>query len=369
MSQTSRFALLLDLAKEPSSDKRRDLLREVTDLFFESDDARGARERVLFDEVLRAVAQNVEEGVLAELSHRFADAPNAPEGLIRDLAGREISVAEAVLRRSSVLSEQDLLTIIEQRGQEHVRAVASRKDVSETLSAAIVKKGDDITVDVLMRNQGARLDRETMETVVDRARASAVLHDAVVLRPDLPMDLLNEMYFVVEQRLRTKILSRNASVSPEELDAALAKSRTNVQHAIETATEENKAARKFIFEKKARGELSAAMLIGLYRDRRMNEFLHGLGEMTGVDFETARRIIVGGDLDALATICKAAGIERPLFVTLAVLACGGSNAMARAEEFGRLYVQVPIEAAQRALRFMKVRRGAGDVAESAAVRR
>jgi hypothetical protein len=61
-------------------------------------------------------------------------------------------------------------------------------------------------------------------------------------------------------------------------------------------------------------------------------------------------------------ICRAAGIERPLFVTLAVLSCGGDEAMSRAEEFGRMYNNVPIEAAQRAMRFFKVRKGAAQAA-------
>ena len=45
-------------------------------------------------------------------------------------------------------------------------------------------------------------------------------------------------------------------------------------------------------------------------------------------------------------------------MTLAVLACGGENAMSKAEEFGKLYNNVPIEAAQRAMRFLKVRKNA-----------
>ena len=50
------------------------------------------------------------------------------------------------------------------------------------------------------------------------------------------------------------------------------------------------------------------------------------------------------DIDGLAMICRASDIERPLFVTLAVLACGGEEAMGRAEEFGKLYNAVPVEA-------------------------
>ena len=83
-----------------------------------------------------------------------------------------------------------------------------------------------------------------------------------------------------------------------------------------------------------------------------------LGEIVGLDYATTHGIVSRGDMEALAMICRAANIERPLFVTLAVLAGGGQDAMNQAEHFGRLYTAVPVEAAQRAMRFFKVRKTA-----------
>jgi hypothetical protein len=57
-------------------------------------------------------------------------------------------------------------------------------------------------------------------------------------------------------------------------------------------------------------------------------------------------------------ICRAANIERALFVTIATMTCGGDGAMAKAEEYGRMYNAVPVEAAQRAIRFFRVRKAA-----------
>ena len=76
----SRFAKLIDLARTPDSEVRRDLLREVTDLFFETSGSRNDRESQLFDEVLQLVAAEMQDGVLAELSEVFANADDAPVG-------------------------------------------------------------------------------------------------------------------------------------------------------------------------------------------------------------------------------------------------------------------------------------------------
>lgn len=357
MSQP-RFAKLIDLARTTDSDKRRDLLREVTELFFETSGSRSDRESALFDDVLQLVAAEMQEGVLAELAERFAGAADAPVGLMRDLANHSFEVAGPVLRQSTALDEQTLLQIVNYQSQQHIRAVAQRDDVSEKLSDAIVRFGDDNALDALMRNERAAVSRTSMEAAVDRARRNAILHEAVVTRRDLPLDLLNEMYFVVESRLRDQILERNASVDAATLDAALSRTRERLNRTVGDLSAEARNAMAFIQSKKNTGELNARLLVSLYREAKRMHFLYGLAEITHLDHETVAGILERQDIDALAMICRASNIERPLFVTLAVLTCGGEAAMDKAEEFGRLYNSVPIEAAQRAMRFLKVRKAA-----------
>jgi hypothetical protein len=76
---------LIDLAKEPSSEKRRVLLREVTDLFFANPERRGG-ELTLFDDVLTQLAGEMEEAVRVELAVRLAPTQSPPFKLVRILA-------------------------------------------------------------------------------------------------------------------------------------------------------------------------------------------------------------------------------------------------------------------------------------------
>lgn len=354
----ARFAKLVDLARTTDSEKRRELLREVTDLFFETSASRSERETALFGDVLKLVASEMHEDVLVQLSETFADALNAPAGLMEDLANRSFNVAAPVLRRNKSLSEAVLLHVVNNQSQQHIKAVAQRESVSESLSDAIVQRGDDHALDALIRNAGARISRTSMETAVDRARRNSMLHEGVVCRSDMPLDLLNEMYFAVEAQLRDQILARNATVDPATLDAALSKARARISKAAGDLSVEAKNAMAFIQSKKTSGELSARMLVSLYREAKQMHFLYGLAELTQVDPQTVSDLIERKDLDGIAMICRAANIDRPLFVTLAVLIGGGDDAMKRAEEFGKMYNSVPIDAAQRALRFFKVRKGA-----------
>ncbi|MEJ0060466.1 MAG: DUF2336 domain-containing protein [Terricaulis sp.] len=135
----SRFAKLVELARAPDSGQRRELLREVTDLFFESSGHRSERESALFDDVLKMVAAEMQEGVLAELAEIFAKADDAPVGLMRDLANHSFEIAGTVLRQSKALDDQTLLQIVNYQSQSHIQAVAQRPIVSELVSEAIVR--------------------------------------------------------------------------------------------------------------------------------------------------------------------------------------------------------------------------------------
>jgi len=359
-----RFAKLLQLAKEPSSERRRELLRDVTDLFFCRDaEAHSARENALFDEILCSLAVEMPPSVLAEVADRFADSPAAPGNLIRRLAFDEsIEVAQPVISRSAVLSDEDLVQIIHARSQEHIKAVAERASVSSEVSDAIVDKGDDKALDTLVRNVGARLSRRALEKVVDRAHENPALHHGVVHRRDMPLDLLNELYFTVEKRLRQAILKRNSDVDPVELDRALGRARQRLRATAERNNARLAEVQATIRAMRAAGELNGKTLLAMHREGKQDHFLCGLGELTGLDYDTVRLIMDKRDLDGLAMICRASEIERPQFVSLACLCDGGPDGMRRAEEYGRLYAAVPVEAAQRAIRFYRVRKASGEQA-------
>ena len=107
------------------------------------------------------------------------------------------------------------------------------------------------------------------------------------------------------------------------------------------------------------------LVIDGHPDPHGEHFVHGLAEITHLDANTVGDLVERRDIDGLAMICRSANIERPLFVTLAVMIGGGDDAMAHAEQYGKMYNSVPVDAAQRAMRFLKVRRAATDQSDAA----
>ena len=358
MAVTSKLHKLTELAKEKSSERRRALLREVTDLFFDSPPKAGGGEMRQFDAVMQTLASQTAQDAREELSRRFAGAPLAPKGLVMQLARDAIEVAGPILSQSGVLTEDDLVTIVHERGQEHMRAIAERDTVPERVSHAIVERGDDATVAGLVDNPGARLSRQTFETVSRRAEDSEILQGPLVNREDTPADLLNDLMMVVESTLRDKIMERFDRLEPGVLEAALTASHQRLESRL--AEDRDVAeARKFIQARKVRKELDGALLVRLLREQKKVHFCVGFAELTGVDYAAARRALEHESPDGLALICKAAGVEKALFVTIAVLRDGASgDAFNDAREIGKVYEALTLDDANRALRFWKMRNNA-----------
>jgi len=359
MSSATRLTKLLDLAQEPSSDKRRELLREVTDVFFENPAAYSDRENAYFGEIIGHVAFALEEQVRRTLAERFADVPEAPHDLIVKFANDAIAVARPVLTRSRGLRESDMRAIAERHGQDHLRAIASRPNVPATVTDAIVQRGDDATLVTLVSNSTAAISRGAMETLVQRAERNEQLHQPMVQRADVPADLLNEMFFFVSAKLRNYILERNAAIDEKTLDAALDTARAQVAIPSESQDPAAQRAREAIDRAERNRELSEAYLVRLLRQKQVAEFLEGFARLTGLDVRTARRILGDSSAEGLAIACKAARFDRATFSTIVLLADTAQARKVEATyELLAMYDKVPVEAAQRTMRFWKVRREA-----------
>lgn len=362
----TNFALLLDLAKETSSEKRRELLRQITDVFLADPPERSDRESLLFDEIVGAVAADLETQVRVELSHRVAQSNVIVTRTARRLAMDVIEVAAPVLESSKSLSEADILEVIDSQSQDHMAAVARRAGIGVNVSSALVAKGEDRVVASLLENRTARMDRETYEKVADRAQTNPVLHAPFVRNAQAPLDLLNKVYLKVENDLRREIMRKFHGVSPAELEAALEASRNHLSSAYGALPGDFQGARDHVAALDKKGQLKPPMLVQLLRENRRTAFLVAFSQLVDVEFDLSRRLVDNKDVDALAMLCRGAGFDRGLFVTICLLVAGDGTGIGKADQFGKLYEQVPVAAAQRALRFWKVRSKSNGAAGQAA---
>jgi uncharacterized protein (DUF2336 family) len=360
MRETQRsLSDLIDLAQKSSSENRRQLLREVTDLFLEAPEAHSDTEQEHFGSIMGQIARDVEMALRRDLAEKLATVPGAPKSLIVQLANDEIDVARPILMQSAGLGDRELLAVVHGKGQEHLAAIAARKAVSTVVTGALVKRADDAVLEQLVANQGAAFSREAMEQVVARAEGNERLHAPVLGRKDLPPDLMQDMFFFVSSQLKAFILKRSQEMDPGELDRALAGAERRAARRLRQVQTPESAAERFVAEKESKRELNEMLLTSLLRERRMPEFKACFARLTGIDARTVRHILGDKGHEGLAIAARAARFDRSTFSTIILLTDPeAQHAPGEVQKSLALYDKIPVETAQRIIRFWKVRRQA-----------
>ena len=358
---TSQFHRLIDLAKEPSSEKRRELLRQVTDIFLDKAPSYSDAEREHFGAILGRVSTEMDIAVRRQLAKQFANVPSAPHGLIQQLANDEFSVAKDVLLKSTVLSDADLIAIAHSQGQEKLEAIAGRHSVSEAVSEAIVENGNDHVVVKLVANAGAAVSRATLRRVVERSEANEALQAPLAGRADLPPDMLQDMFMFVSSELRAKITQRLDSLPAAVVEKAFNDAAQSFSKEVRQQKDLDRRAMVYIREMARRKELNEALLHQLLRGNQTVEFIHAFANLADVDVKTVRRIVDTRNTEGVAIMCKAARFDRSTFSAIVFfLDKSAQRSVQGANDLVALYDKVTPESAQRVMRFWRVRKDSVD---------
>ena len=146
-------------------------------------------------------------------------------------------------------------------------------------------------------------------------------------------------------------------MDPVLLESALAAGRTRVATEDGALPPDYGECLAYVEELHAAQQLTPTMLARFLRSGSRTSFLIALARLADVDFHTASQIVEKRELDALAVICKAANLDRALFLTFAVVILGSEdNAMGKAHGYAKLYAELQRDAAMRTLRFWRMRR-------------
>jgi uncharacterized protein (DUF2336 family) len=356
MAEFARLNQLIELAKEPSSERRRTLLREVTDIFVENPQGFSESERGHLADIMTHVASEMEARVRSELAYRLAEVVDTPREVLRQLASDEVEVARPILEKSRGLKEEDLIAIIQQKGGAHQELIAARDDVTTAVSGALVEHGNDTVLEKLVTNKGAQIDEETMKRVVKRAEANKDLHEPLVDRDDLSPELMHDMFWFVSSTLRETILSKATNLDPDMVNRLLRESEERILLEMGSAPPEKSRAHLYIEKMIAKRELNEALLVKLCREKQWPELVCGLAHLANIDEKTAKRVFFDKTGEGLAIACKASRFDRSTFSTFILLReTGSQRSIEDTYKLLALYDEVPVDVAQRTMRFWRVR--------------
>lgn len=326
------------LAENRAGFARSALFDRVSQLLFESEGELSTEVRALIDQILTGLIHHVEAEVRKKVSVRLATLKSAPHALTKLLASDEIEIARPVLHHSPVLTDADLIEVIETKTTDHREAIAKRPNVPADVSAALAAAKEPRVVEALLANMGAAIPRAVFGDLVQLAEAVEGIRKPLVSRKDMPKDLAHKMFWFVSAAMRHTILEKFA-VDPAELDAVLADV---------LAEQEAKAAQRAATTGNwAMGEVNA--LIGKLKAGDVPGFTTALAQVVGVELPVAAKIVADAGGEALAIACKALGADRSQFTTIFLQLdykrFGKARPIAHVQNVSKIYDLMPKEKA------------------------
>lgn len=193
-----------------------------------SEDAQN-RLRDITIEVLEILARDQLSRVRQILSETLKDVADAPAHVIRWLARDiDLAVATPVLQFSPLLTDNDLVEIIESAPvQGALSAISRRRGLSASLCDAIVTTDDVKAIADLLGNASAQVREETLDYLAERSRDVALWQGPLVQRPRLARGTVRKLAGFVADSLLS-VLSQRRDLPPDVLEEVAAVVRQRV---------------------------------------------------------------------------------------------------------------------------------------------
>jgi uncharacterized protein (DUF2336 family) len=194
--------------------QRAKALRLVSDLFALGSGRYSKKHIELFDQIMRSIVGRVEISARAALSGLLSSLPDAPNGTIRILAFDEaIEVAGPVLSQSGRIEQADLVLNAQTMSQAHLLAIAERAVVPESVTDALLERGDRTVARCAARNAGAIFSHHGYAALVDRSRNDIELAVTVWARPELPRMTLVRLFVEASKTVQQSFEARDPQKS------------------------------------------------------------------------------------------------------------------------------------------------------------
>lgn len=195
------------LVREPSAAMRTRIAQKITTgynsgLFTES-------ETHLANEIFRLLLKDTEARVRKLLADELKHTLHAPHDIVWALANDVAEVATPMLQHSYVLSEEDLVAIIQAtRDYDKLMAVAGRESISKELAHALIESREPDVARTVIANRNAVLADTTLELVMDEFARDNIVLGELVVRGGLPYAFAEKLFSIVSDGLKKQLTKK-----------------------------------------------------------------------------------------------------------------------------------------------------------------
>ncbi|MBM3485303.1 MAG: DUF2336 domain-containing protein [Alphaproteobacteria bacterium] len=298
------------LMDDPSEQNRASAASKIAANF--GGDAFTADERRIAEDIFRVMVRDTAVRVREALSMELKDCPSISHDVARALASDVESVSLPVLQFSTVLTDDDLIEIVQTSAPVKQKAIASRKVVSAPVADALVDTKNEEVVSTLVANDGADITETSLQKVVDKLGDRPSVNQPLALRAKLPVAVAERLVTMVSESLREHLL-KNHNIAPETVSDLVLQSREKATLNLISAKASTEDVKELVEQLHRNGRLTPSIVLRAVCMSDLPFFEHGVAKLSHVPLKNARLLIHDDGRLGLSAILKKAGVPEYLF--------------------------------------------------------
>ncbi len=262
-------------------------------------------------EIIAILAEDAADLVRRTLSVTLRSSPILPRDVALKLARDIEAVALPVLQESPVFSDEDLVELVLSVTAAKQAAIASREDLSITVTDVISEHGAIEAVRALAANQDAEWSDKAFGDAVSRFGSDEVLQSGLIRRDFIPVHIAEKLVSLVSGQLFDMLVNRHELPAQMAIDlAGGARERATVD-LVEQAGRAHDLPR-FVSQLNLNGRLSHSMIMRALCCGQMPFVEHALAELSGVAHQRVWLMIHDAGPLGLQAVFDHAGLPRKM---------------------------------------------------------
>ncbi len=195
------------LLNNPSVDVRSSTARKVSEQYQLK--SLTQKEKQIAEDIFRLITNDVEIQVREELAESLKTCTFLPYDIVQKIIFDVAAVAVPMIQYSEVISDEDLVTILQTKDEEKQCAVAKRHRISPMVCDHLIEESDKTPVIILIGNQGADISEYSYNKLLDKFEACDEIHEPILMRAKVPVAILEKVITKVSDELRKQLLTRH----------------------------------------------------------------------------------------------------------------------------------------------------------------
>lgn len=302
---------LYQMAGDKKPQIRTELMHAVTGLL---DLPLKNTESELVSDILISLLRQAETDLRQAIAERLAVIDDVPLRLILKLANDDIGIAEKVLKQSNVLSDIDLIYIIQAQGPAYWRAIAARANIGPQLIDTLAQTHDKETAIVLAKNDTIELTENAVQILAEIAKTSSDLAQPLLQRAEVPASLAYMLYDYIGTELKAYVADKYGSAETV-VDDVIAELTGWADKTFVPSSEMIQSAEIYA----VKGMLNSDLMVKALKRGQFSTYIAYFSRYTGLKADMVYRILQQKCGQGLAIACKATGVSRQDFISMYML--------------------------------------------------